>query len=100
MITNHERGQLLIGMQTLTMRAFIAPLLLFGFACVAQAQAPAGIDTSTLTRWPPYVHGSETLNRGRIEMSLVGGHTPTGDPLGNSSPYIGLDFRLTKRFPV
>jgi len=52
MITNRKRARLLIGMQTLTIRAVIVPLLLCGFACVAHAQAPAGIDTGSLTRWP------------------------------------------------
>src|SRR6266851_3727270 len=98
MITNRERGQLLIGMQTLTMRAVVAPLLLCGFGCVAHAQAPAGIDTGSLTRWPPYVHDAETLNRGRIVVSLVGGHSVTGDRLRNSSLYMGLEFGLTNRF--
>ena len=98
MITNRERGQLLIGMRTLVMRGVIAPLLLCGFACVAHAQAPAGIDTGSLTRWPPYVHDAETLNRGRIVMSLVGGHSLTGDRLRNSSLYMGFEFGLTNRF--
>jgi hypothetical protein len=98
MITNRERGQLLIGMQTVTMRSVIASLLLCGFACVAHAQAPAGIDTGSLTRWPPYVHDAETLDRGRIVMSLVGGHSLTGDRLRNSSLYMGLEFGLTNRF--
>ena len=98
MITNRERGQLLIGMRTITMRAVIAPLLLCGFACLAHAQAPAGIDTGSLTRWPPYVNDAETLNRGRIVMSLVGGHSLTGDRLRNSSLYMGFEFGLTNRF--
>ena len=72
MITNRERGQLLIGIRTITMCAVIAPLLLCGFACLAHAQAPAGIDTGSLTRWPPYVQDAETLNRGRSPRGVAG----------------------------
>ena len=100
MITNRACGQLLIGMQTLAMRVVIAPLLLCVFACVAHAQAPAGIDTGSLTRWPPYVHDAETLDRGRIVMSLVGGHSVTDDRLGNNPLYMGLEFGVTNRFLV
>lgn len=100
MIKNRERVQLTTGLQTLRMRAVIAPLLLCSLVCVAHAQAPAGIDTGSLTRWPPYVHDAETLNRGRIVMSLVGGHSLTGDRLRNSSLYMGLEFGLTNRFLV
>jgi hypothetical protein len=97
MIKNRELTAVL---QNLRMRAVIAPLLLCGLSCVALAQAPAGIDTGSLTRWPPYVHDAETLNRGRIVMSLVGGHSVSGDRLRNSSLYMGLEVGLTNRFLV
>ena len=77
---------------------FLASVVLVGcFCCSARAQAPAGIDTGSLTRWPPYVHDAETLNRGRIVMSLVSGHSVTGDHLRNTSLYAGLEFGLTDR---
>jgi hypothetical protein len=64
---------------------------------VARAQAPAGIDTGSLTRWPPYVHDVETLERGRIVMSLVSGHSVTADRLRNTSLYAEMEFGLSNR---
>ena len=93
-----EDGLFLSGLRTISMRVVIASLLLCASTCVARAQAPAGIDTGSLTRWPPYVHDAETLNRGRIVMSVVGGHSITGDRLRNSSLYMGFEFGLTDRF--
>ncbi len=72
-------------------------VLLACFCSTTRAQAPAGIDTGSLTRWPPYVHDAETLNRGRIVMSLVNGYSTTGDRLRNTSLYAGLEFGLTDR---
>src|SRR5262245_15953779 len=97
MINNHGSGRFLNSPQSIMARGGIAMLLLCGLACVARAQAPAGIDTGSLTRWPPYVHDTETLNRGRIVMIMVGGHSMTGDQLSNSSLYMGFEFGLTNR---
>src|SRR5262249_42253848 len=63
----------------------------------ARAQAPAGIDTGSLTRWPPYVHDVETLERGRVVMSLVTGHSVTADRLRNTSLYGEMEFGLSDR---
>jgi hypothetical protein len=77
--------------------ALAAMVVAVCFCSSAPAQAPAGIDTGSLTRWPPYVHDAETLNRGRIVMSLVTGYGLTGDRLRNTSLYAGLEFGLTDR---
>src|SRR5262249_27883289 len=97
MTSNRRYGQFPNSPKTFMTRGGIAALLLCGLACVTRGQAPAGIDTGSLTRWPPYVHDTETLNRGRIVLSLVGGHSMTGDQLSNSSLYMEFEFGLTNR---
>jgi hypothetical protein len=75
--------------------------LLVGAACVsASAQAPAGVATGSLTRWPPYVYDTETLNQGRIVFSTVGGVSHTGGTLRNTSLYSGLEIGVTDRLLV
>ncbi len=72
-------------------------LLFWGFQSAAQAQAPAGIATDSLVRWPPYVYDTEMPNRGRVVMSVVGGRSYTGGDLGDASLYSGLEIGLTDR---
>jgi hypothetical protein len=69
-----------------------------GVSCIsALAQAPAGVSTGSLTRWPPYVYDTETLNEGRVVYSVVGGLSHTGGVLRNSSLYSGLEIGVTDR---
>jgi hypothetical protein len=81
---------------------WLAAAILFGGGCFASAsaQAPAGISTGSLTRWPPYVYDTETLNQGRIVFSTVGGLSHTGAELRNASLYSGLEFGVTDRFLI
>src|SRR5215813_5631972 len=76
-------------------RLAIASFLMLSWCSSTQAQAPAGIDTGSLTRWPPYVHDVETLNRGRIVMSLVTGHSETAGRLRSTSLYSEFEFGLS-----
>jgi len=69
-----------------------------GVSCIAAgAQAPAGVSTGSLTRWPPYVYDTETLNQGRLVFSTVGGLSHTGGDLRNSSLYSGFEIGVTDR---
>ena len=69
-----------------------------GVSCIsAVAQAPAGLSTGSLTRWPPYVYDTETLNKGRLVFSTVGGPSHTGGDLRNSSLYAGFEIGVTDR---
>ena len=69
-----------------------------GVCCIsAAAQAPAGVATGSLTRWPPYVYDTETLNEGRLVFSTVSGLSHTGGDLRNTSLYSGLEIGVTNR---
>src|SRR5262252_6888525 len=79
----------------------VAIALVAGASCTsAAAQAPAGVSTGSLTRWPPYVYDTETLNQGRVVFSTVGGLSHTGGDLRNTSLYSGFEIGLTDRFLV
>src|SRR5215467_13941486 len=80
----------------LTAKALMMALALLAPAA-ARAQAPAGIPISSLTRWPPYVYDTDTLNKGRIVFSMVGGLSHTAGVLRNESLYSGLEIGVTDK---
>lgn len=73
--------------------AFIA-----AFSMNAAAQISPGSVTSS--PWPVYVYDTETLERGNVIVSAIGGVGFLADGSKSHSIYSGLDLGITKRFLV
>jgi hypothetical protein len=71
-------------------------MTLFGLNAVAQI-SPGSVTSSP---WPVYVFDTETLEKGMVVLSGVGGIGFLGDNTKSYSIYSGLDLGITSRFLV
>ena len=76
----------------------IAFLLLFSGGAVAQISP--GTVTGGASPWPVYVYDTETLQKGNVIVSGIGGVGFKGDNTKSYSIYSGLDLGITERFLI
>jgi hypothetical protein len=90
-----------IQMITYRIRLFLCLIALVAiFAMNAAAQIAPGTLTGGATPWPVYVYDTETLNKGNVILSGIGGVGFLADNSKSYSIYSGLDLGITNRFLI
>ena len=72
----------------------------FAAALVTNAAAQISPGSVTSSPWPVYVYDTETMGRGTVVLSGIGGVGFLGDSTKSYSIYSGLDLGITNRFLV
>ena len=72
----------------------------FMFSSMAEAQIAPGSVIGGASPWPVYVYDTETLDKGNVILSGIGGVGFLGDGSKSQSVYSGLDIGVTDRFLI
>jgi len=82
-------------------RLFLYSVVMFtAFSATAAAQISPGTLTGGASPWPVYVYDTETLQKGNVIVSGIGGIGFLGDGTKSQSVYSGLDLGITNRFLI